>query len=82
MTRKVETKKKEVNSDEWLKGTYYNQVLSISSAVLVSEAHDVGWWYAQGCQHVSGIRGQASDMSCVTIIDIHLCRAEMVSQMG
>ncbi|CAL5222239.1 g4573 [Coccomyxa viridis] len=25
MTRKVETKKKEVNSDEWLKGTYYNQ---------------------------------------------------------
>ena len=26
-TRKVETKKKEVNSDEWLKGTYYNQVL-------------------------------------------------------
>ena len=24
--RKVETKKKEMDSDEWLKGTYYNQV--------------------------------------------------------
>ena len=24
--RKAESKKKEVNSDEWLKGTYYNQV--------------------------------------------------------
>lgn len=29
--RKVETKKKEANSDEWLKGTYYNQVPSNSS---------------------------------------------------
>ena len=63
MTRKVETKKKEVNSDEWLKGTYYNQVLSISSAVLGLEAHDVGVWYAQGCQHVSGIGGKTSEMS-------------------
>ncbi len=37
MTRKVETKKKEVNSDEWLKGTYYNQVLFSSSAPLELE---------------------------------------------
>ena len=34
MTRKVETKKKEVNSDEWLKGTYYNQVVLSSSSIL------------------------------------------------
>ena len=40
MTRKVETKKKEVNSDEWLKGTYYNQVLFSSSAPLEFRAYE------------------------------------------
>ena len=37
-TRKVETKKKEVNSDEWLKGTYYNQVRRICHALLKLDA--------------------------------------------
>ena len=59
--RKVETKKKVVDSDEWLKGTHYNQVPFCPPNLSTSAA-----WLDSSCRRMMGLYGQKCNwLACV-----------------